>query len=126
MGFFKSIMSVISTDGKTGTPFKLDKNHTVYYKGDGVTKLDAAHVAGFYKGYGYFTEKNQSDIQIMSNKMTDPIRVGYIIGVKDISPGGLRLSSTGSANNNKQIIAQFHARFTPQTYHAPVEFGTLF
>lgn len=86
MGFFKSIMSVISTDGKTGTPFKLDKNHTVYYKGDGVTKLDAAHVAGFYKGYGYFTETNQSDIQIMSNKMTDPIRVGYIMGVKDISP----------------------------------------
>ena len=56
MGFFKTLMSVISTDGKTGTPFKLDKNHTVYYKGNGVTELDAAHVAGFFKGYGYFTE----------------------------------------------------------------------
>ena len=86
MGFFKSVMSVISTDGKTGTPFKLDKNHTVYYKGNGVTKLDAAHVAGFYKGYGYFTETNQSDIQIMSNKMGDPIRIGYIIGGKGVSP----------------------------------------
>ncbi len=86
MGFFKSVMSVLSTDGKTGTPFKLDKNHTVYYKGNGVTKLDAAHVAGFYKGYGYFTETSQSDIQIMSNKMGDPIRIGYIIGVKDVSP----------------------------------------
>ncbi len=34
MGLFKSLMSVISTDGKTGTPFKVDKNHTVYYKGE--------------------------------------------------------------------------------------------
>ena len=39
---------------------------------------------------------------------------------------GLRLSSTGSANNNKRIIAQFQMRFTTQTYHATVDFGTLF
>ena len=86
MGLFKSLMSVISTDGKTGTPFKLDKNHTVYYKGNGVTELDAAHVAGFFKGYGYFTDTNQSDIQISSNKTTDPIQVGYIIGGSSVSP----------------------------------------
>ena len=86
MGFFKSIMSVISTDGKTGTPFNLDKNHTVYFKGNGVTKADAAHVAGFYKGYGYFTDNNQSDIQIASNSATAPVQVGYIIGGSDVSP----------------------------------------
>ena len=86
MGFFKSMMSVISTDGKTGTPFKLDKNHTVYYKGKGVTELDAAHVAGFFKGYGYFTDANQSDIQISSNSVTDPVQIGYIIGGTTVSP----------------------------------------
>ena len=86
MGFFKSLMSVISTDGKTGTPFKLDNNHTVYYKGKGVTEVDAAHVAGFFKGYGYFTDTNQSDIQIFSNSATDPVQIGYIIGVPDVSP----------------------------------------
>lgn len=86
MGFLKSLISVISTDRKTGTPFKLDKNHTVYYKGAGLTKLDAAHVAGFYKGYRYFTDTSQSDIQIISNKTVDPIRVGYIIGGKDVPP----------------------------------------
>jgi hypothetical protein len=85
MGFFKSLMSVISTDGKTGTPFKLDKNHTVYYKGKGVTEMDAAHVAGFFKGYGYFTDTNQSDVQIFSNSATDPVQVGYIIGVPTVS-----------------------------------------
>ena len=85
MGFFKSLMSVISTDGKTGTPFKLDKNHTVYYKGSGVSELDAAHVAGFYKGYGYFTDTSQSDIQIFSNKVSDPVQVGYIIGGTTVS-----------------------------------------
>ncbi|MCW3092246.1 MAG: hypothetical protein JWN83_1690 [Chitinophagaceae bacterium] len=86
MGFFKSLMSVISTDGKTGTPFKLDKNHTVYYKGDGVSKLDAAHVGGFFQGYGYFTETSQSDIQILSNKAGDPLQIGYIIGGPGVSP----------------------------------------
>lgn len=85
MGFFKSLMSVISTDGKTGTPFKLDKNHTVYYKGKGVTELNAAEVAGFFQGYGYFTDANQSDIQISSPGASDPVQVGYIIGVKTVS-----------------------------------------
>ncbi len=86
MGLFKSLMSVISTDSKTGTPFNLDKNHTVYFKGDGVTKVDAAHVAGFYKGYGYFTDETQSDVQISSKNAGDPIAVGYIIGGKSVSP----------------------------------------
>ncbi len=86
MGFFKSLMSVISTDGKTGTPFKLDSNHTVYYKGNGVTELDAAHVAGFFRGYGYFTETSQSDIQIAAKSNADPVQVGFIIGGKTVSP----------------------------------------
>jgi hypothetical protein len=85
MGFFKSLMSVISTDGKTGTPFKLDRNHTVYYKGDGVTKIDAAHVAGFLKGYGYFTDTSQSDVQIFSNKADDAVQLGFIVGTSNIS-----------------------------------------
>lgn len=85
MGFFKSLMSVISTDGKTGTPFKLDKNHTVYYKGNGVTVVDAAHVAGFLKGYGYFTETSQNDVQIFSEKAGAPVALGFIIGGKDVS-----------------------------------------
>lgn len=85
MGFFRSIMSVISTDGKTGTPFKLDANHTVYWKGNGVTELDAAHVAGFLKGYGYFTESSQNDVQIESKSKTDPVKVGFIIGGKSVS-----------------------------------------
>jgi hypothetical protein len=85
MGFLKSLMSVISTDGKTGTPFKVDKNHTMYYKGDGVTKLDAARVAGFFEGYGYFTETSECDIQIASEKPGDPVQVGYIVGTSDLS-----------------------------------------
>jgi hypothetical protein len=79
-------MSVISTDGKTGTPLALDKNHTVYYKGNGVTKIDAAHVGGFFKGYGYFGENNHSDVQIFSAKPGDAVDVGFIIGGKDVSP----------------------------------------
>jgi len=86
MGFLRSIMSVISTDGKTGTPFKLDNNHTVYYKGKGVTELDAAHVAGFLKGYGYFTDSSQSDVQVAADDKAGPVRVGYIIGGKSVSP----------------------------------------
>jgi len=79
MGFFKTLMSVLSTDGKTGTPFNFDKNHTVYYKGDGVTKVDAARVAVFFKGYGYFTENNQSDVQLLSKDVNGPVEIGFVI-----------------------------------------------
>ena len=79
MGFFKSLMSVISTDGKTGTPFKLEK-HTLYWKGNGVTELDAAYVAGFFKGYGYFPEGGASAAQISSEKPTDPVKISFFFG----------------------------------------------
>src|SRR5258708_40166885 len=85
MGFFKTLMSVISTDGKTGTPFNFDKNHTVYFKGNGVTKVDAARVAGFLKGYGYFTETNQSDVQLFSKELNGPVEIGFVIGGSSVS-----------------------------------------
>ena len=84
MGFFRSLMSVVSTDGKTGTPYKLDK-HTLYYKGNGVTELDAAHVAGFFKGYGYFPEGGASAAQISSAKPTDPVKISFFFG-KEADP----------------------------------------
>ncbi|MEO7292803.1 MAG: hypothetical protein ABIW34_06860 [Ginsengibacter sp.] len=51
-------MSVITSDGRTGTPFKLDK-HTLYWKGNGVTELDAAHAAGFFKDTDIFLKGAQ-------------------------------------------------------------------
>jgi hypothetical protein len=84
MGFLRSLMSVVSTDGKTGTPFKLDK-HTLYWKGNGVTELDAAHVAGFFKGYGYFPEGGASAAQISAAKPTDPLKVSFFFG-KEADP----------------------------------------
>lgn len=84
MGFFRSLMSVVSTDGKTGTPFKLDK-HTLYWKGNGVTELDAAHVAGFFKGYGYFPEGGASAAQISAAKSTDPLKVSFFFA-KEADP----------------------------------------
>ena len=77
MGFLKSLMSVISTDGKTGTPFKLD-NNTMYWKGNGVTAVDAARAAGFLKGYGYFKEDAGISAQIFSAKSEDPVRIGFL------------------------------------------------
>lgn len=84
MGFLRSLMSVISTDGKTGTSFKLDK-HTLYWKGSGVTELDAAHVAGFFKGYGYFPENGASAAQISAAKSTDPLKVSFFFA-KETDP----------------------------------------
>ena len=85
MGFFKSLMSVISTDSKTGTPFNFNDNHTVFFKGNGVTKLDAARVAGYFKGFGYFTDTNQLDVQISSINMNDVVEVGFIMASKSPS-----------------------------------------
>lgn len=78
-------MSVNTTDSKIGTPFIFDKNHTVYFKGNGVTKEDAARVAGYLKGYGYFGEHNQSDVQISSKDANGPVEIGFIIGPKGAS-----------------------------------------
>jgi hypothetical protein len=84
MGFLRSLMSVVSTDGKTGTPFKLDK-HTLYWKGNGVTELDAAHVAGFFQGYGYFPVGGASAAQISAAKPTDPVKISFFFG-KEADP----------------------------------------
>lgn len=84
MGFLKSLLSVMSTDGKTGTPFKLDQ-HTLYWKGSGVTELDAAHVAGFFKGYGYFPEGGANTAQISAEKQTDPVKISFFFG-KEADP----------------------------------------
>lgn len=78
MGFFRSLMSVVSTDGKTRTPFKLDK-HTLYSKGNGVTELDAAHVAGFFQGYGYFPVGGASAAQISRSKTNRPCKDLFLL-----------------------------------------------
>lgn len=85
MGFFKSLMSVISTDGKTGTPFNLDKKHTVYYKGNGVSELDAAHTAGFLQGCGYFNDTNEIDVQLFSESVAGTVRLGFFVNSPSIS-----------------------------------------
>ena len=101
MGFLKSLMSVISTDGKTGTPFKLDK-HIVYWKGNGVTELDAAHAAGYFKGYGYFPEGGASAMQISADKPTDPLRLSFFFE-KEPNPNVINYFLT-MANGMKEFF----------------------
>ncbi len=85
MGFFKSLISVVIPENKAGASFKFDDNHTVYFKGKGVTETDAARTADFFKGYGYFTETNQSDVQIFSADMKDAVNIGFIAGGRSVS-----------------------------------------
>ena len=89
MGFFKSLMSVISTDGKTGTPFRLNNNQTVYYKGNGVTKVDAAHVAGYFNGYHSIMDLVVKipiyDVQLLAATVNDPVQLGFIVGNANVS-----------------------------------------
>ena len=83
MGFFKSLFG----SDPNGKVFKLDANHNVYYKGEGVTELDAAHTAGFFKGLGYFKDDNSIDLQIISpTGKPDELKVNFIVNPKYVTP----------------------------------------
>ena len=83
MGFFKSLFG----SDPNGKVFKLDSNHNVYYKGEGVTELDAAHTGGFFKGFGYFKDDNSIDVQITSpTGKPNELKVNFIVNPQYVKP----------------------------------------
>ena len=63
-------------DGKI---YDVDKNHHVYYKGDGVTKEDAKKVGDFFTQIGLFKPDNEFDVQISADKEKDNLKIAYVV-----------------------------------------------
>ncbi len=63
-------LSVLIFTGCTsyGKKYAPDKDHEVYYKGDGVDESNAKKLADYLKEQGYFTEGHQATVQIVKAK----------------------------------------------------------
>ena len=62
-----------------GKTYEVDKNHHVYYKGDGVTESDAKKTGEYFKQVGLFTADNSMDVQIKAEKITDNVILSFVV-----------------------------------------------
>lgn len=62
-----------------GKIYDVDKNHHVYYKGDGVTKEDAKKTGDFFTQIGLFKSDNEFDVQISSDKESKELKISYVV-----------------------------------------------
>jgi hypothetical protein len=61
-----------------GSKYEIDKNHHVYYKGDGVTKEDAKKTGDFLKQIGLVDGSQGMDVQIRSEKAGDEVKFSMV------------------------------------------------
>jgi hypothetical protein len=93
-----------------GKVYDVDKNHHVYYQGDGVTKEDAKKVGAYFMEIGYFKTDNEVDVQISSNKEKSDLKISYIVDKDKITPelerGYVLISSSLAENafHRKKIL----------------------
>ncbi len=92
-----------------GEIYEVDKNHHVYYNGEGVTKEDAKKTGEFFTQIGYFKTDNEVDVQISANKDMSDLKIAYIVDKDKITPelenGFVTVSSSLSESvfNNKKM-----------------------
>jgi hypothetical protein len=91
LGFVVSIIALIYYGyrllGKpNGNKYEVDKNHHVYYKGDGVTETDAKNVGAYFSEIGLFGSDNEMDVQISGEKDAKEVSVKYVVDKSKITP----------------------------------------
>ena len=90
LGFVVSIGALIYYGyrlfGKpNGNEYEVDKHHHVYYKGDDVTKDDARKVADYLKESGSYTDSNEMDVEIKSEKSNE-LTIRFIVDKDKVTP----------------------------------------
>ena len=92
-----------------GRIYDVDKNHHVYYKGEGVTKDDAKKVGEFFQQIGLFKPDNEFDVQISANKEKNDMKIAYVVDkgkmTAETENGFLQISSALAENifNGKKL-----------------------
>lgn len=69
-----------------GKKYEIDKNHHVFYKGDGVTKDDAKKTGDFLKEIGLVDESKGMDVQIKADKPTDDVKFSLVFDKSKVTP----------------------------------------
>lgn len=85
-----------------GKIYDVDKNHHVYYKGDGVTKDDAKKTGDYFTQIGLFKGDNEFDVQISAEKDSKDLKIAYVVDKAKINTEmekGFLQISTGLADN---------------------------
>lgn len=63
-----------------GKDYKLDKEHDIYYKGEGLDESNAKKLADYLKDQQYFQEGKTATVQIYRSKSTkDTINLNFIV-----------------------------------------------
>jgi hypothetical protein len=68
-----------------GKEYKLDKNHNVYYKGDGINEALAKKLAEYLKEQEYFQDSIESTVQVI--KIKDTFNLNFVVDASKITSG---------------------------------------
>ena len=69
-----------------GKKYNLDKDHEVYYKGDGLDESQAKKLADYLKEQQYFQEGKKATVQIYRSKKTnDTINLNFVVDESKIN-----------------------------------------
>lgn len=81
-----TISAVISACSQNyGKEYKLDNNHNVYYKGEGVDEDQAKKLAAYLKEMDYFQDSITATVQLEKNK--DTFKLNFVVDETKITSG---------------------------------------
>lgn len=92
MKFLKIIFSVLviasiftACNTNYGKEYKLDAKHSVYYKGDSVTEVQARKLAEYLKEQNYFQDSIASTVQLV--KVKDTFNINFMVNETKLIKG---------------------------------------
>ena len=89
-GFLMLCVSIItfagcsSSGGDRGEKYSLNKDHEIYYKGDGVDEAAAKKVADILNSLGFWIEGSRKTVQIIKEK--DAYQVNFVVDESKVTP----------------------------------------
>ena len=94
--FISIFATVLTGCEQYGREYKLDKKHSVYYKGEGATEAQAKKLAEYLKEQNYFLDSIAATVQFI--KLKDTFNVNFVVDATKI---------TSSTENNFLIFGAF-------------------
>ena len=77
--------AISSCSQNYGKEYKLDNNHNVYYKGEGVDETQAKKLADYLKAQEYFEDSVKSTVQLV--KVNDTFKLNFMVDETKITSG---------------------------------------
>lgn len=73
-----------SSGGDRGEKYSLNKDHEIYYKGDGVDEAAAKKVADILNSLGFWIEGSRKTVQIVKEK--DAYQLNFVVDESKVTP----------------------------------------